>query len=346
MPWFRPIGPIGSTTRNTTTSGSHDKSHTAGWKNAIAQSRPGVGQVGPGPWTGWPPPVRPSPGWLWPWGMPGVRNPMTIVPPPREPPGCTPGPGIGGLVPGAPGPVMSVSLPCKPGPTTIGTPPGEFGPQGLGPFGPQVLGQPPGPRGPLILGTPPAPDPDELISKTPPHWGPPLINKATDGPPEDGGTQGEPPVEDPGEPEDSKVPPSPAEAAANYADQAKLYAEGDHQLTKGAVTYAEDLNAMVVDAAKKRLPGEEGIPEIYNCFRKASGAAKEAQAAARDARQAADAAEKAASPKKAKSYAEIAQTKADEALGYRNTAKAFYEEALRIRRNLTEFREFGDGSAP
>ena len=315
MTWFRPIGPIGLTTSNTTTSGSHNKSHNAGWNAAIgkAQSGPGgtagVGQVGPGPWTGWPSPGRPSPGspspgWLWPWRMPGVLNPMTIVTPPRKPgpnvPGCTRGPGIGVLGPGAPGPVMKVSLPCRLGPPRNVTPPGKPGPH--------ILGTPPGGLS-LPKNVTPLPDPWPLINVTPPGEGPRLImNKAAGEPPKGGGSKGEPPGSE--EPEE-------VVAAVKAAKQARRYA-------KRARRYASKLSAMSADVEEKALPREKAV-QIHKCWGAATAAAALAERAARQAGH--DAVEAKVSPETAILDAVTAEYLANKAGEYRSTARNAYWQA-------------------
>jgi len=278
----RPIGPIGSTTSNTTTSGSHKS-----WNAAIgkAQSRSagtaGVGQVRPGPWMGWPWPI---------WRMP--FNPMTIVTPPRDGPnvpGCTPGPGIGGLVPGAPGPVMSVSLPCKPGSPRNVTPRGEFGPD--------ILGTPPG-RLSLPKNVTPLPDPWLFLTRTPPAWRPPLMNKSADKPPE-GGEETEGPA--------SKKPPSTPEAAAKAAEQA-------HEYVSKIKEIADVLQKKFLHGEEDKVPQThyDKVLQIHICLHRASKAARSAQ-------EAADAA--AASPKTVERNAKIAKDNAAK-------AKAAYDAAV------------------
>jgi hypothetical protein len=155
-----------------------------------------------------------------------------------------------------------------------------------------------------------------------------------------GPEEAEPSPEEPNpeRPEDSEEPSSPSAAAANYAAQAALYAAD-------ADKYASKLMVIVADVLPKALPGEEDkILHIYRYFLEASAAARLAQAAAGQA--AAAAAEASASPDTADIDTGIAAADAVEALSNRNTAKAAYESAMDIRRTLTDFRLWGDGSAP
>jgi len=305
MAWLRPIGPIGpigSTTSKTTTG-----SHHASWNAAIgkAQSRPastaGVGQVGSGPWMGWP--------WLgWPWPIWRMFNPMTIVTPPRKPgpnvPGCTPGPGIGVLGPGAPGPVMNVSLPCQLGPPRNVTPPGK-----PGPF---ILGTPPGGLS-LPKNVTPLPDPWLFTNVTPPDAGPRLImNKAAGEPPKGGGTEGEPPGSEEPEPEE-------VVAAVKAAKQARRYA-------KRARRYASKLEEMSADAEAKALPREKAV-QIHKCWGAATTAAALAHRAFRQAWH--DAVEARAFPKTAILDAVTAEHLANKAREYRSTARNAYWQALK-----------------
>ena len=172
-----------------------------------------------------------------------------------------------------------------------------------------------------------------LVGPGPTFIGPMFPNKAA-GPEEPEPRPEEP---DPEGPEDSKEPPSPSAAAANYAAQAALYAAD-------ADKYASQLMVIAADVLPKALPGEQDkVLHIYTYFLQASAAARLANAAAGQA--AAAAAEASASPDTADLDTGIAAADAAEALDSRNTAKAAYNAAMDIRRTLTDFRLWGDGSA-
>jgi len=148
----------------------------------------------------------------------------------------------------------------------------------------------------------------------------------------------EPPSEEPPGPaeregpEDSTEPRSPAAAAAAVlAKEAAEYA-------KQADEIASTLYGIVLDAAQKRLPGKESddVIEMSEYSQEAFEAVTSAQAAAGRAAVAAAKARSAVTG--GAKDARTADINAEEARAYRDLAKTAYDEALKIRNNLTEFR--------